>query len=136
MIGALDVSSSGVIAQRTRLDVIAGNIANAGVTRQEDGTIQPFRRRFVALATGDEHGGPGVHVAEVAEDPSQFQLRYDPGHPDRIRDGPLANYVQYPNVSVTMEYVDALEAARAYEANIAMMGLTRGMVQQAIRLFA
>jgi flagellar basal-body rod protein FlgC len=136
MIGALDISSSGAVAQRTRLDVIAGNIANAQVTRQDDGTVVPFRRRFVALAPGAEGGGPGVHVADVVDDPSDFQLRYDPGHPDRILEGPLTNYVRYPNVSVTMEYVDALEAARAYEANVAMMGVTRSMVQSAIRLFA
>lgn len=136
MIGTLGISSSGVVAQRTRLDVIAGNIANAHVTRQEDGTILPYRRRLALFAAGDERGGPGVHVADVAEDPSDFQLRYDPGHPDRILEGPLAGYVRLPNVSVTMEYVDALEAARAYEANVAMLGVTRGMVQQAIRLFA
>lgn len=136
MIGAFDISQSALVAQRARMDVIAGNIANAEVTRQEDGTIQPYRRRYVALAAGDGRGGAGVHVAEIAEDPSAFPLRYDEGHPDRIREGPLTNYVQTPNVNITMEYIDAMQAARAYEANLAVMGVTRTMVQQAVRLFA
>jgi flagellar basal-body rod protein FlgC len=136
MIRALDISGSALVAQRVRMDVIAGNMANAEVTRQEDGTPIPYRRRFVTFVTGDGQGGPGVHVGELANDPSEFELRYDPGHPDRIREGPLRDYVRYPNVSLTMEYIDALAASRAYEANAAMMTVTRTMLQQAIRLFA
>ena len=136
MIDALDITSSALAAQRTRLDVIAGNLANADVTRQEDGTIAPYRRRFVTFMPGDGNGGAGVQVADVQEDPSPFRLRYAPEHPDRIRAGPLANYVQLPNVNITMEYVDALEASRAYEANVGMMNVTKDMLRQAIRLFA
>jgi flagellar basal-body rod protein FlgC len=132
MIRALDVSSSALTAQRARLDVIAGNIANADVTRQADGTPIPYRRRYVTFATGDAQGGPGVHVDSVELDPSPFRARYDPGHPDADDHG----YVQLPNVSLTMEYVDAMVASRAYEANAAMANLTRTMLQQAIRLFA
>lgn len=137
MIRALDISSSALVAQRTRINVIAGNIANAFTTAQEDGTIRPYRRRVVTFAPGQTAGaGPGVHVAEVLEDPSKFEMRYDPGHPHALRDGRWAGYVQYPNVNLTMEYVDALEATRAYEANLAVMNVTKTMVQQAIRLFA
>jgi flagellar basal-body rod protein FlgC len=137
MIGALDTSSSALVAQRTRMDVIAGNIANASVTARPDGTILPYRRRVVSFQTGDPRsGGPGVHVADIAEDAAPFQLRWDPGHPHAIPDGPLAGYVQYPNVSITMEYVDAIEAARAYDANIAVMNVTRDMLNRAIQLFA
>jgi flagellar basal-body rod protein FlgC len=132
MIRALDISSSALTAQRTRLDVIAGNLANAEATHQEDGTRIPYRRRFVTFATGDGAGGPGVHVDGVQGDPSPFQARYDPYHPDADPSG----YVQFPNVSLTMEYVDALAASRAYEANVAMMNVTRSMIQQAIRLIA
>ncbi len=130
MIRALDISGSALAAQRTRIDVIAGNIANADVTRQEDGTRVPYRRRVVTFESGAPDGGPGVHVAGVAHDPSPFREKYDPGHPDADPRG----YVELPNVSITMEYVDALTASRAYEANAAMMNVTRGMVQQAIRL--
>lgn len=132
MIRALDISSSALTAQRIRLDVIAGNIANAEATRQEDGTPVPYRRRFVTFMAGDGQGGPGVRADAVLEDPAPFRLRYDPGHRDAGPDG----YVQLPNVSITMEYVDAMAASRAYEANAAMMNVTRGMVQQAIRLLA
>ena len=137
MIRALDVTSSALVAQRTRLNVIAGNMANGFTTAQEDGTIRPYRRRVVTFAPGQAAGGgPGVHVAEILEDPSEFQWRYDPGHPHALRDGPMAGYVQYPNVNLTMEYVDAMEAARAYEANVAVMNVTKTMVRQAIQLFA
>jgi flagellar basal-body rod protein FlgC len=132
MIRALDISTSALTAQRTRMDVIAGNIANAEVTRQADGTPIPYRRRCVTFTTGDEQGGPGVKVDRIYEDPSPFRKKYDPGHPDADADG----YVQLPNVSITMEYVDAMAASRAYEANAAMMGVTRNMVQQALRLLA
>ena len=137
MIGALDVSRSALVAQRTRLDVIAGNIANAFTTVQDDGRIEPYRRRFVTLMNAREAGGAaGVKVEAVREDPSAFQLRWDPGSPLAIPNGPQAGYVRYPNVSLTMEYVDALEASRAYEANLAMMNVTRSMIQQAIQVLA
>jgi flagellar basal-body rod protein FlgC len=133
MIGSLDTTASALVAQRTRLNVIADNIANAFTTAQEDGTIRPYRRRVVTFAPGQACGkGPGVHVAEILEAPSAFKLRYEPGHPHAGPDG----YVQYPNVNLTMEYVDAIEAARAYEANLAVMNVTKTMVRQAIQLFA
>jgi flagellar basal-body rod protein FlgC len=132
MIGALDVSQSAMVAQRIRLDVIANNMANADATAQEDGTVVPFRRRYVTFQRGDGRGGPGVHVGELREDPSPFERRYNPGHQHAGPDG----YVQFPNVDLSMEYVDALAASRAYEANAAMMGVTRGMLQRAIQLFA
>lgn len=137
MIRALDISSSALVAQRTRLNIIAGNMANAFTTHQEDGRIVPYRRRVVTFEPDQADGeGPGVHVAEILEDPSKFELRYDPGHRDAIQEGPNKGYVQYPNVNLTMEYVDALEASRAYEANVAVMNVGKAMVQQAIQLFA
>lgn len=132
MIRALDTSTSALVAQRTRLDVITANIANAEVTRQEDGTRVPYRRRYVTFVSGDGAGNPGVRADAVRLDPSPFKTRYQPGHPD----ADAAGVVQLPNVSITMEYVDALAASRAYEANAAMMNVTRGMIQQALRLFA
>lgn len=139
MIGALDISSSALTAQRTRLNIIAGNIANAFTTVQEDGTIAPYQRRQVSFAPGQPSGaGPGVHVSEIWTDPAKhdWQWRYDPGNPHAGKDGPHAGYVQYPNVNITMEYVDAMEATRAYEANVAVMNVTKTMLRQAIQLFA
>lgn len=136
MIRALDISGSALTAQRVRMDVIAGNIANAFATQQEDGTIEPYRRRVTLFSPQAESGGPGVRVHDVIEDPSEFRLRYDPGHPHAMQDGPEEGYVRYPNVNITMEYVDAMEAGRAYEANIAMMNLSRAMAQRGIELMA
>ena len=136
MISALDISRSALSAQRTRMDVIAGNLANAFTTRQEDGRIEPYRRRFVSFAEGNGQGGAGVHVDEVGLDRSDFDLKYDPGHPDQIPSGPLAGYVRMPNVNITLEYVDAIAASRAYEANVAMMNVSRNMIEQSLRLFA
>ena len=130
MIRALDTSSSALTAQRVRMDVITGNIANADATHQADGTPVPYRRRFVTFLTGDGKDGTGVHVGGVYADPSPFRRKYDPGHIDADAEG----YVQLPNVSITMEYVDALAASRAYEANAAMLNVTRSMIQQALRL--
>ena len=136
MIRALDITSSALVAQRTRLNVIAGNMANAFTTAQEDGTIRPYRRRCVTFAPGQPSGGgPGVRVAEIYEDPKDFPWRFDPGHRHARKDGPNAGSVQYPNVNLTMEYVDAMEASRAYEANVAVMNVTKNMVEQAIQLF-
>lgn len=131
MMQALDISTSAIVAQRTRLDVVAGNIANAQVTRQEDGSLEPYRRRFVRFMEGDGKGGPGVQVDGVHQDPRPFRQKFDPGHPDAV-DG----YVQLPNVNVTLEYVDAMEATRAYEANVAMMNMSRRMLEETVRLFA
>jgi flagellar basal-body rod protein FlgC len=136
VIGALDISRSALVAQRVRMDVIAGNIANAFTTEQPDGRLEPYRRRVVTFGAGDEFGGPGVHVGEVNQDPSEFRLQYDPGHAHAIPDGPLAGYVRYPNVNITMEYIDALAASRAYEVNLAMVNVTKGMIEQAIQLMA
>lgn len=132
MIDALDISSSATVAQRIRLDTIAGNLANAEATRQEDGTLEPFRRRFVRFMTGDGKGGPGVHVDGVHEDQSAFMLVPDADHPDAGPDG----YVRMPNVSPTMEFADAVVANRAYEANVAMMDVSRRMIRESVRLFA
>ena len=136
MLDSLDISTSALVAQRVRLDVITGNIANAFTTEQEDGTPIPYRRRFVTFAPNAADGGLGVHVQRVQEDPADFQLRYDPTHPNRIRRGPDKDWVQYPNVNITMEYVDALSASRAYEANIAAIEVTKSMMSATLRLLA
>lgn len=134
MIEALDISGSALTAQRVRMDVIAGNMANAFTTAKADGTVDPYRRRVVTFSPGAADGGPGVHVADVGQDPTPPRMQYDPGHPHALPEGPWAGYVQYPNVSLTLEYIDALEASRAYEANVAMMNVTRSLTQQAISL--
>lgn len=137
MFSTMDISTSGLVAQRTRLDVIAGNIAMADVTQDAQGSANPYRRRFVVFSPGSDVGdGLGVSVAKVAQDPSSFTLKYEPNHPDAIKSGPKQGYVQYPNVDLTMEYIDAMEAGRAYEANIAAFELSKSMISSSLRLLA
>lgn len=136
MFGALDVSTSALVAQRIRLDTIAGNIANAQATRRADGEPGPFKRRVAVFETGDGTGRPGVHVPEVRQDDSPGRLVFDPGHPDAIRNGPLTGYVEYPNVDLSTEMIDAMLASRAYEANISAMEVTKNMLSSSLRLLA
>ena len=136
MFGVLDISTSGLVAQRIRMDTIAGNIANAQATRRADGVPGPFKRRMVLFATGDGRGGPGVHVEKVVEDPSRGNLVWEPSHPDAIGSGPNKGYVEYPNVDYPTEMVNAMMATRAYEANITAMTVTKDMMSSTLRLLA
>jgi flagellar basal-body rod protein FlgC len=134
MFGSLDISTSGLVAQRTRLDTIAGNIANAQATARADGQPGPYKRRFAVFAAGDGKGGRGVHVSEVQEDPAPGRLVYDPTHPHAIKSGANAGCVEYPNVDASTEMVDAMLAARAYEANLAAIDVTKSMISSTMRI--
>lgn len=132
MFDSLDISSSALLAQRTRLDSIAQNIANANTTRNGAGEKVPFKRKFVVFEAvrGAKGTPPGVR-ATVKEDPS-VRLAMEPNHPDA---GPDGN-VKYPNIDMAIEYVNALEASRAYEANVTAMEVTKAMINASMRLLA
>ncbi|CAN5366053.1 flagellar basal body rod protein FlgC [soil metagenome] len=134
MFGILDLGASALVAQRTRMDTIAANIANISTTRNEKGELSPFRRKLVTFAAGQagDPSKPGVHVSEVKDDQSPFLRKYDPGHPDADKDG----YVLYPNIDLAIEQVNSLEASRAYEASITMMETTKAMISSSLRLIA
>ncbi|HUB24247.1 MAG TPA: flagellar basal body rod protein FlgC [Tepidisphaeraceae bacterium] len=134
MFGILDMGASGLLAQRTRLDTIAGNIANMNTTHDASGKVNPYRRKFVVFAPGqaDDPSQPGVHVQSIQDDQSPFIRKYDPGNPDADKDG----YVQMPNVDMSIEFVNALEASRAYEANVTMMETAKSMLSSDLRLLA
>jgi len=134
MFDILDMGASGLAAQRARLDTIAGNIANINTTHDASGKANPYRRRFVLLAAGqaDDPNKPGVHVSSIQEDPSPLTRKFEPGNPDADKDG----YVQYPNVDLSIEFVNALEASRAYEANVTMMETAKSMFSSTLRLLA
>lgn len=139
MLSALDISTSALVAQRVNLDTIAGNIANMHATRDADGNPNPYRRRVALFSTGassGNHPAPGVHISAIQEDPSAFRLVYDPGHPDAIRQGPQKGYVQMPNVDYSTEMINAIMASRAYEANVAVMDITKTMASATLRLIA
>lgn len=136
MFGSLDISTSALVAQRIRMDTIAGNVANAHTTRRLDGEPGPFRRHVPVFVSGDGRGGAGVHVEEIREDESAPKLVHDPRHPDAIKSGPLAGYVEYPNVDLATEMIDAMLASRAYEANVSVMDVTKNMISSSLRLLA
>ena len=133
MFGVLDISTSGLVAQRTQLDTIAGNIANLQSTRRADGQAGPYLRRVALFAAGDGHGGSGVHVEQVVEDTQgKPRLVKDPGHPDADANGIVA----YPNIDPATEMVNAMVAARAYEANLTAIEATKSMIASTLRILA
>ena len=139
MFTGMDISTSGMVAQRVRMDVVAGNIANAFTTADAAGRAVPYRRRVVTFAPGDparRAGAAGVHVASIVQDPSEFRLAHDPSHPQAIKTGPKQGYVQYPNVDLATEMVNGMEAARAYEANMTAFETSKAMIAESMRILA
>jgi len=138
MNSAFDISTSGLVAQRIRLDAISGNIANMSSIRNENGELAPYQARFVVFETDEEmtngHGAQGVKVASVETSNVEPKYRFQPDHPLAIQDGKWKDYVAYPSVNLTAEMVNALEATRAYEANIGAMEISKSMGQQTLRI--
>jgi flagellar basal-body rod protein FlgC len=131
------IASSGLSAERQRMEVAAQNIANAHSTRSVDGG--PYRRRQVVfgellqsagLASANAQALGGVQVLGVQQDQSPLPTMYDPGHPDANADG----LVQLPNVQIPHELVDLMTASRAYEANLKSLELFRQMTEQTLGL--
>jgi flagellar basal-body rod protein FlgC len=140
MFSALDISTSALVAQRVRLNAIAGNIANMSTTHNEAGQAVPYQPRFTVFRADDSiggaDGGAGVRVESVRTANVEPRWRYQPGHPDAVKSGDRTGWVAYPNIDMTTEFVDALEATRAYEANIGVIETTKSMNQQALRIVA
>ncbi|MFO0922789.1 MAG: flagellar basal body rod protein FlgC [Pirellulales bacterium] len=139
MITSLDVSTSALVAQRTRLNAISGNIANMSTLQNEEGKNEPYQPRFVVFQTDEnqtEGGASGVKVARVEVEDMDPLYRYQPDHPLAIQDGPKKGYVAYPNINMNEQFVDALEASRAYEANIGVMEVTKSMSRQTLSILA
>jgi flagellar basal-body rod protein FlgC len=134
MYGSLDISTSGLVAQRMRLTVISNNILHRNTILNADGEYEPYRRQDVVFAAGDPDrgGAEGVHVAQIIEDEAPLRAKYEPFSPFANADG----YVYYPNVDPVIEQVNAMEALRAYEANIAAAEATKSMMSVALRLLA
>lgn len=141
-VNPIDISASALVAQRTRLNTIANNLANVSTTEDAAGNNNPYIRQRVIFRPGFEDGtsSAGVHVATIQDDSPDdpgnlgaepFRLKYEPGHPNANEQG----YVRYPNVDVTRELVNALEAARAYEANIQAIEVFKAMGNQISRLY-
>ncbi|HUG67096.1 MAG TPA: flagellar basal body rod protein FlgC [Pirellulaceae bacterium] len=138
MITAMDISTSALVAQRTRLDAIASNMANMSTTRNEKGEVKPYQARFVVFQEDQNlkmaSGATGVKIASVETETIEPNYKYQPGHPMAIQEGDRKGYVAYPNINMTREFVDAMEASRAYEANIGVMEVTKNLGQQTLRI--
>lgn len=128
---AMQISASGLTAERFRLDLIANNVANVHTTRTEQGG--PYRRKTAVFAERlDEarRGGGGVRVAAVSADRSEPRLVFEPEHPD----ADAAGYVAYPNINIVQEMVDMITATRAYEANVTALNASKSMFLKALEI--
>ncbi len=128
---SMHISAAGLKAQGERLRVISENIANAGSTALTP-EQEPYRRKLVTFGNelNRELGTNLVEVRKVGRDPSEFGLRYQPGHPAADDNG----YVKTANVNTLVEMTDMREAQRSYEANIKVMQAARTMLQRTIDL--
>lgn len=146
LLRTMDLTATGMTAQRTRMNVAAMNLANRSTTRTAEGG--PYRRREVVLETVPMEGGfgaalegamkpggkdspaLGVRVQDIVESNDPPMLVYDPGHPD----ADAAGYVSMPKVDGISEMVDLMGAARAYEAGTSVLSTVRQMAEQALRI--
>ena len=133
------ISGSALTAQRLRMDVLAGNVANSETTRTPDGG--PYRRADVVFAPimapqrlgstkRPESPTTGVAVSQIIADAGEPKQVYDPGHPDADASG----YVAYPNIDVVTEMTNLLSAVRSYEANVTVLNITKATAQRALEI--
>lgn len=147
LFSSINIAATGMTAERLRSDVIADNIANATTTRTPEGgafkrsrvilrprTEQPYFRLPFLPDQMDNGVGKGVRVSEVQKDASPPRLVYDPTHPDAVKTGPKAGYVEMPNVNIVTEMVDLIAASRAYEANSAIANGSKAMFLKALEI--
>ncbi|MFW6006705.1 MAG: flagellar basal body rod protein FlgC [Halanaerobiales bacterium] len=143
MFSNFNISASGLTAQRLRMDIISGNIANVNTTRTDEG--EPYRRKLPIFSekgdsftnkfnsyikSGNSNSARGVEVEEISEDTSPFKQVYRPDHPDANENG----YVEMPNINITSEMVDMIEASRAYEANVTALNTSKNMSMKALEI--
>ncbi|TWU26677.1 Flagellar basal-body rod protein FlgC [Novipirellula galeiformis] len=139
MIRSIDISTSALVAQRTRLNAITGNIANMSSLTDETGAANPYRAREVVFQTDDSlttTGASGVKVAEIKTSEADHRYRYQPNHPLAIQEGQWKGYVAYPNIDMTTQMVDAMETTRAYEANVGVMEISKNLSRETLTILA
>jgi flagellar basal-body rod protein FlgC len=136
LISGVDVTAGALNAQKTRLDIVAQNIANAETTRTPDGG--PYQRQIVSFETELIRQLPGetgqalqtVKVGSISSDTTPGQQVYNPQHPDAGADG----MVTMPNVNLAYEMVDLITASRAYEANLSVVKNAKMMAEKALEI--
>lgn len=130
-ISGINATASALHAEKTRMDVVAQNIANAHTTRDLDG--QAYQRKIVTFESllGSEPGAKGgVRVGGITNDPTPGEMIYSPQHPHADKEG----MVRMPNVSISTEMVDLLASSRAYEANLSVVRNARQMAAKALAI--
>jgi flagellar basal-body rod protein FlgC len=135
LISGIDVTASALNAQKTRLDVVAQNIANAQTTRGPNGgayqrQIVSFESELMRRSSGGGATLQSVRVAGISADRTPGQQVYNPQHPDAGPDG----LVTMPNVNLSYEMVDLITASRAYEANLSVVKNAREMAMKALQI--
>jgi flagellar basal-body rod protein FlgC len=135
---SINISASALTAEKTRIDIINQNMANAHTTRTTGG--MPYRRQMVVFEESKDNfskylekynnkfNGKGVKISEIVQDETEFKRVYEPGHPDADQYG----YVLMPNVEMVKEMVDMIDAQRTYDANITAMNGTKSMLMKAL----
>lgn len=133
---SLEISGSGLYAQRKRMDIIASNLANIETTRTQGGG--PYRRKMVVMSTKPIEAFDrilnaqveGVQIDDVVEDSSPFRMVYNPSHPDADENGNLLK----PNIDLIVEMTNMVMAGRAFEANLSAIKSTRQMAVKALEI--
>ena len=120
----LNLSATGMQAQRARTEAIASNLANANVTKTEDGG--PYQRQIPIFELAED----GAVALGELERVQQFRKDYDPGHPHADQDG----YVLRPDIDIMTEMVDLMESVRSYEANANVVDVTKELVSRALAI--
>jgi flagellar basal-body rod protein FlgC len=136
IIPGIDVTSSALEAEKTRLEVIGENIANAQTTRGPGGL--PYQRKVVSFEAALQQVYPGegasqatgVRVASISTDRTPGDAIYNPSHPDADANG----MVHMPNVNLAHEMVDLITASRSYDANLSVVRMARQMAQRALQI--
>jgi flagellar basal-body rod protein FlgC len=136
LFSAMQVSASGMSAERTRAELLVENMANAETTRTPDGG--PYKRKDAVFASEVQSSpfsavfqnemGTGVTVADVVQDEREPLSRYMPGHPDANAGG----YVAFPNMNPAEDMVDLLNASRSYQANVSAMTAVKDMINHSL----
>lgn len=138
---AMDISSSALTAERTRMNLISGNLANANTTRTPEGG--PYKRKDAvfsaapvespfnrALGSAAGQQARQVEITEIVEDRNPPRMQYDPGHPDANAQGNVA----MPNVNVVEEMADMINASRSYEANVTAVQAAKSMALKTLEI--
>jgi flagellar basal-body rod protein FlgC len=133
MLKIMDVSTSGLVAQRIRMTAIAGNLANITTTRNEFGEIKPYDPRYVIFQVDNTigpNGSAGVFVQSVERDELPPIRKYAPNHPDADEQ----SFINLPRINLITEFTDAIESGRTSEANLGAIEVTKSMANQTLRI--